>query len=941
MFKRAASVFFFFLILTSRHAFCGSEAVEYLCDFGIAAYKSGNYNDALSEFKKALLVDPNNQTAQTYMNLIFQQELQAESAVSVSEAAVAPAAAEVSLPAAAPQEVAPAVAEKDGRDQAMDQVLNSFTKKDEAPTVETPESLPVEDIPESDLEEEKEKIKVGPVIISGEAQLRAGVASQDFLWKRANWDMNERNWRNLSHAGLNNGFNTYDARVYDRLALNVDTDYKQGFNFHSNIMVDPWSYIGKSDKFTIKGANGDVVQVQLKYWGNNGYTINQAVTTSENGDVVNVPEMKVVNGSTQGNVAVTTTKSNVFVLPETKLNNVFQPMRELWVDYVQDNLKVRAYPLAYENQALSFDDPLKLSGNRIWWEDSPWIRAWQAGNINRALNPVDFTKGYWDNSLSAFARDSEGRRLVGLRGATAEFHPMEGTSIEAAAATPMSPWQNYSDVDNFSSALRVKQKVQDNLRLGFSGTTRTAYNLDNASKLDAFNYVLGGDVRYEVMDGLLASLEVARSQGKYDMSESDYQTRSNGWAYHFSLIGRFPFDKIIDTKYGYDGIQAGKTESNFHKFRFFAGRMDQSFDAPLSSYVETRDDEWWGRHLHFRKPFKDYYQGEGELLGWQDVKNFAIGNGIDIDRSVLGLRVESEVFDKTVSNLFDIRNVNTTNYKFLENVARNQTTWRIGDKFTTKFLGIYHLLPKTDAGIDPYIFNPITRDYYTNTAIEGGKDPSVGMGSLGAEYAFFDWLALNSIWECTNDISYGLDNYPRRLLNEKNYSSTYYEDGNKYREELKYFYSQGYFPTPPYPYHNVFKAGLRINPLENMELYLDYTRNPFEKAGFIDDNMNHVGLQMSYNPMPKLGLFFRYTYSRWQDLDKLIAGINKVFGHHNFFGEVVYRKSSDEDLTLQYGEGGRNPFMGGSLAYNWDPYGGSLNTIDTQHVIRVYYRRKF
>ncbi|MFH0935956.1 MAG: hypothetical protein V1828_03790, partial [Candidatus Omnitrophota bacterium] len=122
---------------------------------------------------------------------------------------------------------------------------------------------------------------------------------------------------------------------------------------------------------------------------------------------------------------------------------------------------------------------------------------------------------------------------------------------------------------------------------------------------------------------------------------------------------------------------------------------------------------------------------------------------------------------------------------------------------------------------------------------------------------------------------------------------------------------------------------------------LDYTRNPYEKAGPIDDNINHVGFEVSYLPVPKLGLFFRYTYSRWQDINKLILGDTGLYGHHNFFAEAIFRKSEDEDISFQYGESSRNPYMGGILDVTWDPYGGSLSTIDTQHIFRLYYRRRF
>ena len=504
MFKKI-SVLLCFVFLCVRPAFCGSEAAQYFTDFGIAAYKSGNYTEALTELKKALIIEPNNQTAQTYMNLIFQQELERTAVETGKQTDISEPV--VSVPPSPQPEVSksavvlpdeplpaaePAVVDPEVRGNAMDDMMANLGPK-EVPVVTPPEETPVSSYTPEEIEVSKPKFKVGPIIITGEVDARAGVASRDFVWNRANWDMNERNWRSLSYDGLNRGFNTYDSRIYDRLNLQLDTSYKQGFNFHSNIMVDPWSAAGKSEKVTIKGANGDVVQVQIKHWSNNGYSINQTVATSEKGDLVNVPEMKIENGRTQGNIKVTTSAGNTFIIPEIKVNTVFQPTRELWLDYTQENLKVRAFPIAYENQAVTFDDPLKLSNNRMWWEDSPWIRAWKPGTLNRGLSPVDYTKGYWDSSLSGFARDSEGRRLVGLRGANVQFYPAEGTSIEVGGATPMSPWQDYAEVDNYSGALRVKQTVMDNLRLGFSGTSRTGYNLDNRGKLDAWKgAVFGG-----------------------------------------------------------------------------------------------------------------------------------------------------------------------------------------------------------------------------------------------------------------------------------------------------------------------------------------------------------------------------------------------------------------------------------------------------------------
>jgi hypothetical protein len=400
-------------------------------------------------------------------------------------------------------------------------------------------------------------------------------------------------------------------------------------------------------------------------------------------------------------------------------------------------------------------------------------------------------------------------------------------------------------------------------------------------------------------------------------------------------------ESILHNEHGYDGISPKGTEESFTKFRLFACRMDDSFDASLSSYVETRDDESWSRHLHFRKPFAQYYQGQGQVLTWDDVKPYRIGNGIDIGRNTLGLRIESLFLDKKAENLFDLRNVHNTEGKLIENVTREELSWEINERLTSKILGIYHYLPDTTAGIDPFVFDSRTRRYFSNTYIEADKDPSIKTGSFGLEYKFFEWMALSGIWEYTNDISLGYDNFPRGILNSGNNSYVYYENGNAYRDVNPWLYGQQYFPKPPYPYYNIFKTGLRLNPTDKIELYLDYTRNSYEKAGQVDDNMNHAGFEIGYKPMPKLAMLFKYSYSRWQDLDNLSNGITKVYGHHNIFGELIYRYSEDQDFTLQIGEASRDPYMGGVLDIGWDPYGGSLRTIDTQRILRLYYRRRF
>lgn len=920
-----------FLIFSSQKpAFCSSQSVEYLCELGLSFYHLGKYEDALTEFNKALILDPDNQTAKKYVNSIFSDlnpEVKGQEVPIIKkEDLIQKEPAEPVVKAQEPlkQEIA-IIEKKPTREEAMNSALADFGKS------------------EFDQKSgKKEGIRIGGIKVSGETQLRMGFTPEDAIWKRANWDLNEKNFRMLSNTAFDRKENTFDTRIYDRLKVNLDTDQKEGLNFHSNITVDPWSFTGKSDKFTVTSAFGDQAEIELKYWSNTGYTLNETINTLRLGNSFSLPEVKVQNGKVDGfQVSGAFTPNDTFSIPQTKIYREFQPVRELWFDYKQDDVLVRFFPIAYENQALTFDDPLQLSNKRIWWEDSPWIRRWTHGINNSGATPADFTKGFWDKSNSFTIRDSEGQRLTALRGLSFNYSPIEGTSLASSFATPKDLWQEYSDVDNIISATRAKHLITDNLSLGATYTTRLGFNVDRKEKTDSKNYVASTDLNYEVIEGVMTSLEVARSQSYYDLTDPQYKTKSRGNAYYFSLMGRYPQESILNTQYGYNGIQPGENERFFNKFRFFFSRMDDSFDQPLSSYVETRDDEFWGRHLHFRQPFKYYYQGEGQDFGWDNIKSYKVGDGIDVGRNTLGLRIESLLWDKKVDNLFDVRNVHDVNGKFVENVSRDELTWRVNNKLTSKALGIYQKMPLTKGGTDPFVFNTTTRRYFDNSYIDDGQDPSLKTGSLGLEYAFFDWLALNGIWEYTNDYSLGYDNFPRGIFNSSQRSDTFYEDYNRYRGIRDFLYNQAFFPKPPYPYYNIFKSGLRLDPFKDLEFYLDYTRNSYEKAGQVDDNMNHVGFEVSYTPTKKIGIFLKYTYSRWQDLDALSNGVTKVFGHHNLFSEFIYRISKDEDFTFQYGEASRDPYMGGVLDIGWDPYGGSLRTIDTQHIFRLYYRRKF
>jgi hypothetical protein len=557
------------------------------------------------------------------------------------------------------------------------------------------------------------------------------------------------------------------------------------------------------------------------------------------------------------------------------------------------------------------------------------------------INPSNFTKGYWDDSLSFISKDSTGKYLTALRGFSFSFQPQEATVFDTTVATPKHLWQDYGVVDNAISASRLKHRFADNFALGGTFTSRFGFKTD-PQKLDSQNFVGGVDLNYEIIEGMKAQAEFLTSKSNYDMTNSDYETESRGNAYYFSFITRYPRSSIMDLKYGYDDITMAKDENFLIKSKFYAARMDEGFDSSLSDFHNTRQDVFWSRHIHFRNPMSYYSQGlEGSNTNWGELNSSRIGDGIDAGRNTIGFRFETFLEDRFV-NFFDVRNVHNVNGKFIENVARDEATVRVTDKLTAKALGIYQQMPNTVGGIDPYIYDGVTGDFFTNSAVPDGADPSIKTGSFGLNYDFFDWLSLNGIYERTNDYTLAYGNFPQNALrNDSTLNSYYYQNDKYYSCVLPYLYNQGIFPQAPYDFYNVFKTGLSIIPMKNMEIYLDYARNEYETASLVNDNMNHLGMEVTYMPVPKLGASLKYIYSRCKDIVSNGANYvltDNIVGHHNFFSEFRYLPSKDDELILQYGVGDTSSI--GNMS-SIDPYGGSMLTLDTQHIIRAYYRRRF
>jgi hypothetical protein len=929
---RLAALLLFLLpiFLLPRYAFCGVPSADFICETGVNFYNVGRYDDALMTFKKALIIDPANQTAKSYISNIFKHEIQVR--LDKEESVLNQAQQTSEVPVS--RQEAPAILVEEDYPSGINEYPPQALTKEEAMNKELAK------LTKNKTEAEKpSQLEIAGVKISGQAQLSVGITPDDTIWKRANFDLNEKykGWRLSSDAAFNHQFNTYDPAVYDSFSMNLDTKNKQGFNFHTNFTVDPWSFVGKSDKITVTGLNGDTAELQMYYWSNTGYVVNNTVFTSLRGDTLPIPEIKVKDGKTDPLSVISYRNATTFNIPSMSIGREFQPMRELWLDFTSDQLKFRAFPIGYQNQAYSSDDPLGITNHGIWWKDSKWLRQYTPGNFNSGDTTPSFTKGRWDDSLSFLSKDSTGSYLTALRGFAFSLQPQENILFDTTIATPKHLWQDYGQVDNIISASRVKFSPQANLSIGGTFTTRTGFLTESKQKTDSRNYVGGMDLGYEITNGLKAQAEALSSKSFYDESNSVFETESRGNAYYFSLVARYPLESIMDLKYGYDQIAMKEDENFLLKGKFYAARMDRGFDSALSTFHDTRQDVFWSRHLHFRQSSDYYTSGLGYISNWDELNASRIGDGIDAGRNAMGFRFET-LFENKFSNLFDVRNVHNTQGKFVENVVHDEATLKVTDKLTAKALGIYHRLPKTIAGVDPFEFDGTTGEFITNAAVPDGQDPTVKTGSIGLNYDFFDWLGLNGIYERTNDYNLAYGDFPRdALLNNTTLYGSFYQNDNLYRNILPFLYDQGVFPQAPYSFYNVFKTGLKLTPLKNMQIYLDYTRNEFEAASLNSDGMNHVGLEVTYMPVPKIGMHFKYIYSRSQDLDRLRTGITNMVSHNNFFSEFRYMPSKDDEFIAQYGVGEAS-MLGNTV---FDPYGGSMLTLDTQHIIRMYYRRKF
>ena len=749
------------------------------------------------------------------------------------------------------------------------------------------------------------------VKVSGRYRLAAGVNSDHFIANDSNSDLQDRDYHFVFGERLNN---TYDPAIYSQYLLNVDFSPLDKMNIYTQIVADPWSYVGQTgEQVKQSDIGGEVVRYNLKYFGANNSTIAESYRTTV-ADQVGFPVMKIKDGQTP----LTTihgfydfnqpTGGIPFTIPQMDLDYEFRPIRKFWVDYNEDQWHARVFALADQNQALTTDDPLQLSNHKDYWQQSPWLYQYQ---------PIQFysdgsiQRGYYSDTLSFFAQDSEGNRLVLLKGVSVEAD-LGKTYIASTVAAPYTPWdEKYFEADNIPGVVRIKHQATDKLMVG--GTYGFRNGLVKNSLAD-FNQVIGVDAKYQINQNVKAKAEVAGSHRERDIqTNQQLRTSTQGYAYKTQVEGSY------DHKYD------GHTD-----FQLSFTQMDQSFDPSLSRYSNTRDDHSWGNHITFR----DYSP---------DLEAFRLGDGVDINRFVIRFDWKEKLFKDKFMNLFDIRNVhkeNNTAYK--ETVLRDEATYKFDKKTTFKGLFRWQGLPQTTPYIEPFLSNYYflglsdpSSATFQNIAVPADVDPSRFTYSGGVQYVFNPQWTGEGAFEYTNDIP----DFPRGILNGNFRDANDRVDGLLLDHITNFLYGQSALGgVPPYKYFNVFRERVIYKPEIDSRATVTFhaAQNSYKFATGIDDNMTHQGISLAYNFSKKLSFFTDLTHSQLIDLPRLITTNyqeSNFDDHYNFYASADYKISASSVFRAEYGLFGL-----GLDAPQINPYSAtafSLPTIDTEHLFRV------
>ena len=764
---------------------------------------------------------------------------------------------------------------------------------------------------------------IAPSVIRGEYRMAFGVTEDDFIWKDANADYHnmpgDTSWRYIFGRDRQN---SYDKAIYSRLKMDMDVHITDTLSGFGEMTIDPWTFVGKK-RVHVSGSNGDNVQIDYKYWSNVRSTINETYRT-ERGDVVNIDENKVKEDKTSLGryTGLTDWGTNTFNVPEEEIDRMYVPIRKLWVEYNSEPYKAKVFAMAGQEEALTSDDPLRLSNNKVWWEEGAWLDRYdQSQSFQRRGEsaPEGYTgsreplkKGQWVRNLSFMARDSDDDFLTFLRGASFKADFNNGASVDMVAATPRSLWDTYEEATNVPAAIRVKTPISDKLTIGglytFKGGMRH-------QSLEAMNNLGALDGSYQLFNNTNLFGEFAASNMNTEEA-SGYENHYTGYAGSFGLKNQGP-------------IALTDNEADKYEFKASFASMSDTFFPGLSNYRFTRKESEFAKHIYFED---------------LDPRNEAImfGDGMDIGRNALNISTKIEFPDNNIDGQFDFRTVYSDGNEHIEDVYRLEGTYQPVEKLTLKGLVFYKHLPKTKQGIDPLMnakssYSAFT-DYFAyedvwleNSAVQEGKDPSIGAFSGGLQYDFTDYFSGYGVFETTNDPK----DYPRGLLNNV-WVGDYFKDNIVWDRVVPFLNDQSAFGTPDYPYYNIYKTRFTYQPFDPLKITLKYTYNENKYAMAIDDNPTAQGVEFEYKPCPNTTLGFLYQYTRQRDMYKefVLEQGTHFDGHHNIFAAFDYQLNQDQHLRIMYGN-----YVG--YDYNTPENHDDLNALDTRHIVRVAYTGTF
>jgi len=775
------------------------------------------------------------------------------------------------------------------------------------------------------------------VKMHGTYGLSMGFTMDEAMWKMANGDWQEKNWRYAFH---DLDVNVYDPRIFDRYEVEIETDTKTPWNAYADIIIDPWSFVQVSNTQHVLNEVGDEsVDVKYKAWQNTGYTINQMLRTDRGGTIF-IPEQKVIsNRVTQftGDPVFAPTGTNPFIFSpdrNTKLEYIFRPVRKLWVEYNESPLYIKAFAIADQAEALTSDDPLTLSNNHVYWAPSPWLWRFDPGREFTqlpGLSEVAQQPAMWNWDEQWFAEDSNRRYLTFLRGISAGWNVEDFASLNITAAAPLGLWDTYETVTSVPIAARFKMNPTDKLTLGSTYTSKYGVFKQH---LRAQNHVLAGDVTYNVWDKTDVFGELAGSLMNVEHADREI-TKDTGEAYKLGVRSKIDFN-----------------EANSLKSDVYFAYMSQNFSPGLADYRDTREDREWGRHIWF------------EPLSPEDQAS-RIGDGVDINRYTVGANARAKIADNFFDVFLNFRNVHdaTESNKFVENTARAEVTCNPVGRVQLKGLALVRNYHDSIGGYDPLIRERYTDKFYqslssggTLSTVEDGQDVNIMTFSGGAKVDVVpDKVIVYGVYEATNDPQ----DFPRNILNNPTPNNSdgtpaNYTHDNVNFNQLNYsLYTQSLFNLPPYnDFFSMWKGCVTVRPVKNFQVkYTHVTNTNQNYAALFDNNHTHDEVTVVYNPFKGVTWTTGCSISRVIDLARAVdtsagpGGISvspqdrQFKSHTNIYSQLNWDFKRDQRLTFQFGESWFLTQGGDVFGPRW--FSQTTSVLDTRAIFRVWYQGKF